>query len=115
MSTMKDYMMWLDDRGIAVWDSVIGELIIPKGVDIYADELSQEYSQDSEWCGISEPDDDEDLIETEDDEEFDVLYDDDDPAEIAWTPEEYWFHADGGLTGDAYDFLYNADIQGEHI
>ena len=35
MSNMKDYMMWLDNRGIAEWDTSIGELIIPNGINVY--------------------------------------------------------------------------------
>ena len=106
MSNMKDYAMWLDDRGIAVWDDSIGELIIPEGVNVYTDELVQEYSRDAEWHHI-EPD--------EDDEEMDVMFDDDDPDEIAWTPEDYWFHPDGGLTGEAYVHLYAIDSKGEFV
>ena len=112
MSNMKDYMMWLDDRGVANWDNSIGELIIPEGVNIYADDLVQEYSRDANWHH-SDPDD-EDLIEDED-EDLDVLYDDDDPLEIAWTPEEYWFLPDGGLTGEAYVHLYAIDSKGEFV
>ncbi len=54
------------------------------------------------------------LIEDED-EDLDVLYDDDDPSEIAWTPEEYWFLPDGGLTGEAYVHLYAIDSKGEFV
>ena len=113
MSNMKDYAMWLDDKGIAVWDDSIGELIIPEGVNVYADEFVQEYSQDANWHHI-DPDDDDYLIE-DDDEEMDVMFDDDDPDEIAWTPEDYWFHPDGGLTGEAYVHLYAIDSKGEFV
>ena len=49
------------------------------------------------------------------DSPFDHLDGDYDPDEVAWTPDEYWFHPDGGLTGDAYDFLATVDLQGEFV
>ena len=112
MSNMKDYEMWLDDRGIATWDNSLGELIIPEGVNIYADELVQEYSRDAKWHH-QDPDDD-DLLEIEEEE---IIIDDGDydPSEVAWSPDEHWFRPDGGLTGDAYEFLACVDAQGEYV
>ena len=110
MSNMKDYMMWLDDRGIATWDDGIGELIIPEGVNVYAPELVDEYKSDKEWHHI-ELDDDDCII----DEEDELIIDDGDLDDCAWSPDAYWFRPDGGLTGDAYTFLYNADIQGDLV
>ena len=61
----------------------------------------------------NEPDDD----ELDDIEEEELIIDDGDydPDEVAWTPEEYWFHQEGGLTGDAYNFLYTIDSEGEFV
>ena len=113
MSNMKDYMMWLDDRGIATWSNEIDELIIPEGVNIYTPELVDDYQSDAEWHN-QEPDDDElDDI----DEEEDLIIDDGDydPSEVCWTPQEHWFNPDGGLTGEAYSHLYAIDSKGEFV
>ena len=77
MSNMKDYMMWLDDRGIATWDNGIGELIIPEGVNVYAPELVEQYKNEG-WGPVEIDDDDmivdddEDLIIDDGDEENSV-------------------------------------------
>ena len=132
MINMKDYVMWLDDRGIATWDNELGEMLIPEGVNIYDPATVDEYKNDAVWNGLDvannhvydgaealpgiDIDDDDDMVLEDDEDEHDVLYDDEDPAEIAgWTPHEFWFEPDGGLTADAVNFLYNADIQGELI
>ena len=64
MSTMKDYMMWLDDRGIATYSNEIGELIVPEGTNIYAPELVDDYKDDDKWHGV-EIDDDDYIVEEE--------------------------------------------------
>ena len=110
MSTMKDYMMWLDDRGIATWNNEIGELIVPEGTNIYAPSLVDDYKDDSKWHGV-EVDDDDYIIEDEEE----LLIDDGDMDDCAYTPETYWFQPEGGLTGDAYNFLYTLDSQGELV
>ena len=110
MSNMKDYMMWLDDRGIATWCDHIDELIIPEGVNVYSPELVDEYQSDKEWRGI-DLDDDDFII----DEEEELIIDDGDLDDCAWTPDDYWFHQEGGLTGDAINFLYNLDLEGEFV
>ena len=51
MSNMKDYMMWLEDRSLIEWDTVIHEPIIPEGTDIYETELVDEYHNDAKWHG----------------------------------------------------------------
>ena len=112
MSNMKDYMMWLDSRGIANWDTSIGELFVPAGVNVYADELVQEYSRDAEWHH-TEPDDD-DMIEDDDDED-DFLNDDELGDCIEWSPEEYWCSPDGVLTEEANEMLYTQDSKGELV
>jgi len=108
---MKDYMMWLDDKGIAKWDTVIGELIIPNGINVYTNELIEQYQNDAEWhC----PDDDDDMIE--DDEEDEFLEDDNDLGDLCeWSPEEYWIAPNGGLTADAVLYLHELDSEGELI
>ena len=110
MSTMKDYMMWLDDRGIATWSNEIGELIVPQGTDIYAPSTVNAYKDDSKWHGV-ELDDDDYII----DEEEELIIDDGDMDHCAYTPDSYWFQPEGGLTGDAYNFLYTLDSQGELV
>jgi len=121
MSNMKDYAMWLDDRGIATYDNIIGELIVPDSVDIYTAELLEEYHDDSKWhspCGDptikthDEPDDDElDEIEEEDD-----FLDDDELGDyIEWSPEENWYSPEEGLTDDAINMLYTQDSKGELV
>ena len=109
MSNMKDYMMWLDNRGVANWDNSIGELIIPEGTNIYAPELVDEYKEEKR--PDVELDEDDYII----DEEEELLIDDGDMDDCAWSPDDYWFHADGGLTGDAMNFLYTLDSQGELV
>ena len=52
---MKDYMMWLDDRGIATWDNGLGELIIPEGVNVYDPATVDEYKNDAVWNGLDVP------------------------------------------------------------
>ena len=110
MSNMKDYMMWLDDRGIASWCNAIDELIIPEGVNVYTPELVDEYKSDKDWHHV-ETDDDDFIV----DEEEELIIDDGDLDDCAWSPNEYWFNQDGGLTGDAYNFLYNLDLEGEFV
>ena len=115
MSNMKDYMMWLDDRGVANWDNSIGELIIPERTDVYAPELVDEYHNDGKWHDTDyELDDDEDMIE--DDNDDNGLMDDDDLGDYyEWTPNEYWFTECGGLTADAQTYLHDLDSKGELV
>ena len=110
MSNMKDYMMWLDDKAIATWDTSIGELIIPEGTNIYAPELVDEYKDDEKRRDV-ELDDDDYII----DDEEELIIDDGDMDDCAWTPDDYWFQQQGGLTADAYNFLYTLDSQGELV
>ena len=113
MSNMKDYMMWLNDRGIATWSNEIDELIVPEGTNIYAPKLVDDYKDDAQWHNGApvEIDDDDNIIEDEEE----LIIDDGDLDDCAYTPEQYWFLPDGGLTGDAYNFLYTLDSQGELI
>lgn len=111
MSNMNDYMMWLDDRGIATWDNTLGELIVPEGVNVYTNAVVDEYKADKKWHQ-PEVDEDDYIIE---DEEEDLLNDEELGDSIAWTPQEYWFKPEGGLTGEAYNFLYTLDSQGELV
>jgi len=68
------------------------------------------------WHPIVPDDDDDIIIDDDDNNDDDGLLDDDDLGDsFEWTPQAYWFTESGGLTGDAYNFLYNADIQGELI
>ena len=112
MSTMKDYMMWLDDRGIATWSNEIDELIVPEGTNIYAPSTVDEYKDDAKWHGV-DIDEDDDMLLDEDDEE--LIIDDGDMDDCAYTPDAYWFKPEGGLTGEAYNFLYTIDSQGEFV
>ena len=110
MSNMKDYMMWLDNKAIATWDNTLGELIVPEGTIIWTYELKDQYDNDAKWRGIEL--DDEDVI-IEDEEE--LIIDDGDMDDCAWTPDDYWFQQQGGLTADAINFLYTLDSQGELV
>jgi hypothetical protein len=110
MSNMKDYMMWLDDRGIATWNNEIGELIVPQGTDIYATTTVDVYNNDAKWHGV-ELDEDDYII----DDEEDLIIDDGDADDCTPTIYEQWFNPDGGLTGGAYNFLYTLDSQGELV
>jgi len=112
MSNMKDYMMWLDDRGIAEWNNSIGELIIPSGINVYSPQLVDEYKDDAKWHMPTIKTDDDDFII---DDEEELIIDDGDMDDCAWTPDDYWFQQQGGLTADAYNFLYTLDSQGELV
>ena len=159
MSNMKDYAMWLDDKGHARWDNSIGELVTIGDNDLYSDELVEDYRTDKVWHGIE----DDDLIEDEPEEElededeagdsiaiqvntvldlldmvfgFDVpvanqfrdLIDTDmltrlwdirttlnDATNPSVDQSEYWFDDDGGLTGDAQNYLHELDSKGELV
>ncbi len=79
MSNMKDYMMWLDDRSIAKWDTAIGELIVPEGVNVFTEELLEQYRTDAEWNGyppVHDPEDNEVIIDEDDDDDDGILNDD---------------------------------------
>ena len=110
MSNMKDYMMWLDDRGIATWDNEIGELIVPEGTIIWTYELKDQYDNDAKWHGV-ELDDDDCIV----DEDEELIIDDGDLDDCAWSPDAYWFTVEGGLTGHAINFLHTLDSQGELV
>jgi hypothetical protein len=78
---MKDYMMWLDDRGIATWDNGIGELIVPEGVNIYDPATVDEYKNDEVWNGLDVPGidtDEDDFLIDDDDEKRPIEWDDED-------------------------------------
>lgn len=90
MSNMKDYMMWLDDRGIATWSNEIGELIIPEGVNIYAPELVEQYKNEG-WDPV-ELDDDDMIVDDEDD----LIVDDGDEEE----ENSHGFHAISAYHGE---------------
>jgi len=116
MSNMKNYMMWLIDTEVATWDNTLGELIVPEGTNIYADELVTKYQNDADWhfpCGdpTIKTDDDDFII----DDEEELTIDDGDMDDCAYTPDEYWFTNEGGLTGEAQNFLHELDIQGELV
>ena len=111
MSNMKDYMMWLDDRGIATWCNRIDELIVPEGTNIYAPELVNIYRDDYDWHN---EDAEEDTVP--DDEDEDYFLDDDELGDcIEWSPEEYWCSPDGVLTEEANEMLYTQDSKGELV
>jgi len=85
MSNMKDYMMWLDDRGIATYDNGIGELIVPEGVNIYDPATVDEYKNDAVWNGLDVPGidiDEDDFIVDDDDEKRPIEWDDEDDSDL---------------------------------
>ena len=114
MSNMKDYVMWLDDLGVANWDNTTGELIIPEGTDVYAPELVDEYNHDAKWHDEDYSIDEDDMLIDEDDEQ-ELIIDDGDLDDCVYSPDDYWFRPDGGLTGDAMNFLYTIDSEGEFV
>jgi len=96
MSNMKDYAMWLDDQGIAKWDTAIGELIVSEGVNVFTEELLEQYRTDAEWNGyppITPPHDPEDneviIDEDEDDDDDDDGILDDDELGDSWRLPEH--------------------------
>mgnify|MGYP003971105739 FL=1 len=105
MSNMKDYAMWLDDRRIAKWDTAIGELIIPAHTDVNSPELVEAYQNDAVWHG-REPE------ETEDEWPLDGV---DMGDSCEWTPTEHWIDANGGLTADAHQLLYEQESEGDLV
>ena len=108
MSHMKDYAMWLDDRRIAKWDTAIGELIIPRGTDVNAPELVEAYNNDAVWHDCETDD------ENEEEDEWPL-----DGADMGdsceWSPTEHWIDANGGLTADAHQLLYEQDSKGDLV
>ena len=108
MGAVKDYLMWLEHNGYSESDS--------------DDDLINEYKNDVDWHQ-TEPShartvklDDGDYI-VEDDGDGYVIDDGDydGPEDMGWTPEADWFTPDGGLTGEAWEFLATTDSQGDFI
>ena len=115
MGAVKDYYMWLEHNGYSERDS--------------DDDLIAEYKNDEEWHqtqpshgaminrnNFIEEEDGDYFIEEDDDDG--IVIDDGDyegPNDMGWTPEEQWFRPDGGLTGEAWDFLATTDSQGDFI
>jgi hypothetical protein len=102
---MKDYYMWLEHKGYSADASEDADIV-------------NEYKNDVDWHQ-TEPtktqlDDDDYIIE--DDDDGCVIDDgDDDVSDMGWTPENDWFTPDGGLTGEAWEFLATTDSQGDFI
>ena len=112
MGAVKDYLMWLEHNGYAASDAEDADLI-------------NEYNNDVDWHMPNPPShdrlvkmDDGDYI-IEDDGEGVIIddgdYDDDANDMHGWSPNEHWFRSDGGLTGEAYDFLSRTDSQGDFV
>ena len=51
------------------------------------------------------------------DDEGETIIDDGDfdPNEVAISSNEIWFNPDGGLTGEAYEYLASVDAQGDFV
>ena len=108
MGAVKDYYMWLEHNGYSERDS--------------DDDLINEYKNDADWhqpnpshARMVKMDDGDYIIEDDDDG---VVIDDGDydgPEDMGWTPEADWFTPDGGLTGEAWEFLATTDSQGDFI
>jgi hypothetical protein len=104
---MKDYYMWLEHKGFSADDWEDADLV-------------DEYKNDVDWHQ-TEPamqvklNDDDYIIEDDDDG---LVIDDGDydgPEDMGWTPEDHWFTPDGGLTGEAWEFLATTDSEGDFI
>jgi hypothetical protein len=122
MSNMKDYMMWLDNEGIAEWDNAIGEPLNPLQINLFSNDLIVRYMDDAKWHGVELGDDDDDNMASSDDEDDNGMLSDDDLGdnhellvECSWTPEEQWLNPDGGMTADALTYLHELDSKGELI
>jgi hypothetical protein len=74
--------------------------------------MVERYKNDVSWNSPKIEVDEDDFI-IEDEEE--LIIDDGDMDDCAWTPDNHWFQPEGGLTGDAYNFLYTLDSQGELV
>ena len=83
----------------------IGELIIPDGVDIYSPKLTEQYQNDDAWH----------CVETQQQEEEWPLEGIDMGDSCEWTPTEYWIDANGGMTADAQQYMYEQDSEGDLI
>jgi hypothetical protein len=97
MSAMKDYLMWLESKGIAEYDEYQDEWHFTVE-DSESEELIEQYNTDEEW---HTPESDQHLLEN--------------PDEWGWSPEDFWFQEDGGLTADAKDHLYQNDTEGDFV
>jgi len=109
MGAVKDYLFWLEDRGLAAFDNTLEDFVYTTENPM-ADDLIKEYKNDAVWHNI-EPDE-----VVDDEEDFvveDVMIDDGD--DMGWSPDDYWFNPDGGLTGDAYNFLAKTDSEGDFV
>jgi len=86
MSNMKDYMMWLVDRGFATHEDLLNGQRTLGDRDLYGEECTTEYYEDSKWhmsqWGKSVPKLDEDDYIVDDDDD-DVIIDDGDDDEIS--------------------------------
>ena len=85
MSAMKDYLMWLESKGIAEYDEYQDEWHFTVE-DSESEELIEQYNADDDW-----------------------------PTPQGWSPEDFWFKEDGGLTADAKDHLYQNDTEGDFV
>jgi hypothetical protein len=122
MVIMKDYMMWLVDRGhINEGDDIIAD---PHPNDaVYAPILVDAYKDDAKWHGVDTGIDEDDIIDDdEDDDETGIVIDDDELGDnnellvdCSWTPEEHWITPNGGITADASVYLHELDSKGELI
>ena len=170
MNNMKDYMMWLVDRGFATAEDLLNGQRTLGDRDLYGEECMSEYQEDSDWHtaqwskGHPKTDEDGDLIDDDDEDGFlddddlgdiqlkvdtigsllDLVFADTDEADHfrrnidtdmltrlwgisedisrlnerdkhGWSPDEYWFNSEGGLTGDAQNYLHELDAKGELI
>ena len=97
MSAMKDYLMWLKSKGIAEFDEFQDEWHFTVE-DPESEELIEQYNADDDW---HTPESDQHLLEN--------------PDEWGWSPEEFWFNKDGGLTADAKNHLYQNDTEGDFV
>tara|TARA_R110000824_G_scaffold23583_3_gene84311 strand:- start:793 stop:1095 length:303 start_codon:yes stop_codon:yes gene_type:complete len=100
---MNDYNLWLEETGRTHWCELSNTMVVD--VDINDPAIWEEYlSSQHEGVTIDDGDDD-DLCDASD---VDVLIDDEDD-------DEYWFEADGGLTGEAMNYLSEQDANGDFV
>jgi len=115
MGRMKDYNLWLEETGKAHWCRLTNAMVFD--VDANDPKVWEEYLESckpqedkGKPCHrnkdvVADDGEDDDSCESSG---YGVLVDDGEN-------DEYWFEADGGLTGEAWDYLADSDANGEFI
>jgi len=84
MSAVGDYLIWLEENSHIEFNN---------------------HTQEYEWDGDGDPLTD-DILYAQYVAEQNNVHD-----KNGWSPDDFWFKSDGGLTGDALDFLAQEDVE----